>query len=105
MGNKLIEHRSMTAPYNLPPAWERTITGWIGWLRLSGMAASSIQLRRDHIRSIARATVTDSPAALTLDDVVRLFSGRDWSREHRKAIRTSLCSFCEWSVKGITLGR
>lgn len=65
---------------------------------MSGMAQSTISLRRSHIRYIAKTTQTPAPAALILDDLVHLFSARDWSREHRKAMRTSLCSFCGWCV-------
>lgn len=85
--------------YSLPQAWTTAITGWVGWLRLSGMAPSSVVLRRDHLRSIARRTATESPAALVLDDIVIMFSASDWSREYRKSIRSSLVSFCAWCVQ------
>lgn len=62
------------------------------------MAASSITLRRGHIRSIARATRTDTPADLTLDDVVHMFTAHPWTPEYRKSLRSSLIGFSGWCV-------
>lgn len=99
MAERLLKRSTMsTAKYRLPQDWESAISGWVGWMRLSGIAATSIKTRLYHLRSIARVTGTPSPAALTLDDVVRLFSSRDWSREHRRAMRTSLSGFCTWCI-------
>jgi integrase len=78
---KLIHPDTMYV-YRLPEPWESAIRGWTAWLK----------------RSIARRTATASPADLTLDDVVILFSDCDWSRERRRSMRTSLDSFCGWAV-------
>ena len=85
--------------YLLPPEWETAVTGWLAWLRLGGMSPTSIGLRRSQVRAVARRSHTERPGDVTLDDLVRLCSERNWSREHRRATRTSLNSFFDWCVR------
>jgi len=84
--------------YTLPRIWDDSIAEWLGWLRLSGLAATTIKLRRDHVRSIARRSKTVRPAELTADQVRIIAAEHAWSNEHRKALRTSLNSFYVWCI-------
>jgi len=89
--------------YELPREWEKAIDGWLAWLKLAGIAKTSIRLRRGHVRAIARRSDTDHPRALTFPTLVSLCSESSWSNDHRKGVRTSLVSFYEWCVgQGIT---
>ena len=81
----------------LPRAWEDAIAGWLAWLKLGGSSANTIHLRRGHVRTIAKRSQTAHPRLVTLACLVDLCSRPDWSREHRRAVRTSLISFYEWA--------
>ncbi|BBY77002.1 integrase [Mycolicibacterium parafortuitum] len=84
--------------YTLPPAWETAIRGWVGWLKLGGMAPSTAALRRGHIRAFARVSELSAPSDVTVPLVVAYCSGRSWSNDHRKSVRGSLVSFFDWCV-------
>jgi integrase len=84
--------------YELPGRWEEIIAGWLAFLRLSGLAQTTIKLRRDHVRSIARRSRTRHPSAMTRDQLRTIASENVWSNEHRKAIRTSLNSFYGYCI-------
>ncbi|EFG75323.1 site-specific recombinase, phage integrase family [Mycobacterium parascrofulaceum ATCC BAA-614] len=83
---------------NLPQLWEAAISGWMIWLRIAGKREGTIELRRDHLRSIARRSRTSGPAEITLSTLVLLCSERKWSNDHRKSVRTSLISFYDWAI-------
>lgn len=89
---------SRTTTYTLPVDWDTAIRGWVGWLKLGGARAATLRLRRDHIRSIARRSQTGHPRQITFAILVDLCSEREWSKDHRKAMRLSLVSFFEWAV-------
>jgi integrase len=72
------------------------MTGWLRFLRLQGLSPSTIRLRRDHLRMIARRSGTAGPGELTRDGLQALASEARWSLEHRKGIRSSLHSFYLW---------
>lgn len=84
--------------YVLSDEWERAIDTWTRWLRMSGMAQTSINLRRGHVRSIARRSGVARPAQIDLSLLVDLCGQPGWSKDHRKSLRTSLLSFFEWCV-------
>lgn len=84
--------------YTLPKAWDEAIRGWLAVLRLSGLAPTTLKLRRDHVRSIARRSKTTHPAGLTRAHLQIICSEQPWSVEHRKAMRTSLNSFGQWAL-------
>lgn len=83
----------------LPKPWEAALEGWRTWLRLGGTSPATIRLRTDHMRSIARRSNSQYPRQLDLRLVVHLMSEKPWSLEHRRSVRTSLVSFCEWCVR------
>lgn len=82
----------------LPGQWEDAINGWSVWLRVAGRREGTIKLRRDHVRSIARRSRTNSPSELTINTIVGLCSAQKWSNEHRKGVRASLISFYQWAI-------
>jgi integrase len=84
--------------YTLPQPWDDSIGGWLAWLRLSGLSQSTIKLRRDHVRSIARRSKTRQPRELTRGILLIICTEHAWGLEHRKAIRTSLSSFYEYCI-------
>ncbi|MEE3066543.1 MAG: tyrosine-type recombinase/integrase [Actinomycetota bacterium] len=83
----------------LSKQWEDAISAWTLWLKLAGRRHGTIQLRRDHIRSIARRSRTERPDEITLSTLVSLCSERNWSNEHRRSVRTSLISFYDWAIE------
>ena len=88
--------------YRLPAQWEEAVDQWLRWLKLSGVADTTIRLRRGHVRVIARRSRTQHPRDITTAILVEL-SEPGWSNDHRKGIRTSLVSFFEWCVgQGLT---
>src|ERR1700758_3820071 len=78
--------------------WDRCINDWTVWLTLSGLSASTIRLRRDHVRSIARRSRTRHPNLLTIGILIQTCAGRAQSNEHRRSLRTSFINFCDWAV-------
>lgn len=82
----------------IPLVWDNAITQWLRWLKISGLSANTVRLRRDHLASIARRSATGHPRELTLERLVDLFSENDWSKEYRKSMRTSLVQFGDWCV-------
>src|ERR1700747_763282 len=83
---------------DLPQDWDMCINDWTVWLTMSGLSPSTIRLRRDHVRSIARRSKTRHPNALTLGILITTCAGRRQSNEHRRALRTSFIGFCDWAV-------
>ena len=84
--------------YSLPDEWEQAVDNWIRWMRLSGMSPRSLDLRRGHVRSIARRSHTTHPSDIDLGVLVELCGDPGWSNDHRKNLRTSLLSFFEWCL-------
>lgn len=85
--------------YQLPAAWDEAIHGWEIWLRLSGMSSATVQLRREHLRSVAHRTASPTPTDLTLDTLAVFLGSQDWSLEYRRSMRTALIGFYDWAVK------
>lgn len=91
--------KMMGASPGLSQSWEISIDGWSTWLRIGGKRDTTIRLRADHVRMIARRSKTAHPRDLTLNCIVILCSERQWSNEHRKGVRTSLINFFDWAVQ------
>lgn len=87
--------RQITA---IPNAWSEAIAAWAIWLRIAGKRDGTINLRRDHVQSIARRSRATHPRDITLNCLVTLCSERSWSLEYRKSMRTSLVSFFDWAL-------
>lgn len=84
--------------YSLPDSWDQAITGWLNWLLIAGISSETLRLRRGHVRMVARRSKTYHPSELTRGHLQILCSQYKWSNDHRKGLRTSLCSFYEWSI-------
>lgn len=82
--------------YKLPRAWEEAIGGWLALLRVSGRPQTTIRTRRGQVRLVAARTNTASPADVTLELLVLLFSRQDWSNDHRRGTRAALLGFYEY---------
>lgn len=82
--------------YTLPPEWDTAIDRWTRWLQMTGLAPSSIGLRRSHLRFLARHTHTVRPADVDAYLVVDVLSNPSWSNAHRKSMRSSLVGFFDW---------
>jgi integrase len=70
----------------------------LNWLRLSGLSEATIRLRRDHLRSIARRSKTQQPNQLTRGHLMVIMTERQWSNDHKKALRATLNSFYLWCI-------
>lgn len=84
--------------YSLPQAWEEAVGGWLTWLQIGGIANTTIGLRRGHVRAVAKRSATTHPRQVTLTILVDLCGNTAWSNDHRKGVRTSLCSFFDWAI-------
>ena len=84
--------------YVLPTGWEKSIDNWLRWLRLTGISANSIKLRRAHVRAIARRSLTQCPSEVDLTMLVELCGTAQWSNDYRKSMRSSLVSYFEWCL-------
>lgn len=80
----------------LPSDWEQAVTGWLGWLKLSGVSVNTMKLRRGHVRMIAARSATSHPRLVTIAVLTEL-CGREWSNEHRRSVRTALIDFYGWA--------
>lgn len=63
---------------------------------MRGLAQTTIELRRDHLRYVA-ARANTLPSGLTRQRLREIASMPRWSIEHRRAFRSSLRSFCDWA--------
>lgn len=96
----LVHNESMLRQgYRLPRAWETSVVNWLEFLRMSGLSQATLRLRRDHVRSIARRSNTNSPNELTRAHLQLIVVQQKWSIEHRRAIRSSLHSFYLWAIE------
>lgn len=80
---------------SLPQPWETAIADWVKWLRVAGRSRRTINTRRGHVRAVARMTHSREPDEVSTGQLVEVFAAREYSREHRRAARISLCQFYE----------
>lgn len=85
--------------YSLPGPWESAVGGWLSWLKASGAPDTTRKVRRGQVRAFARRSGTQHPRELTLSRILEICSAQDWSREHRKGVRTALIDFYDWCVR------
>ena len=84
--------------YLLSSAWELAIKNWQLWLLASGVPATTLRLRRGHIRVVARRSNTRHPRDITLAILLNICSDQAWSNEHRRGVRRSLTAFFFWAM-------
>lgn len=85
--------------YDLPLLWHNAVEDWLQWMRLSGHSPRTRYTRRGHVRAVARKLQLRSPADVTGEHLIFLFSQEDWSLEHRRGMRTSLVQFFDHCMK------
>jgi integrase len=84
---------------NLSREWDACINSWLTWLTIAGLSPSTIRLRRDHLRSIARRSGTRHPRDLTLNILIDSCAGpQQQSNDHRRSLQSSCRSFCAWAL-------
>lgn len=77
--------------------WFAAIDAWTDYLRAAGRAEGTIRLRRVHVREAAVEHPTRSPWALSTTDLTTWCAGKDWQRETRRSVRSSLRGFYAWA--------
>lgn len=93
--NKCATHAQM---YVLSDLWEAAIGRWLIYLTVAGVPATTMRLRRGHLRWAARNTDTAGPADVTFAGLLTAISSQNWSREHRRGMRRSLVTFFDWAI-------
>lgn len=83
----------------LPQAWEDAVEGWEKYLRAGGKSARTIYTRRGHVRAVAHYLQMRHPSDVTLQHLIMLSGDREWSREHRRGMLTSLRQFFDHCVR------
>lgn len=81
----------------LPPHWEQAITGWLAWVKLGGVSPKTVDLRRGHLRTIAKRSQTSHPRLVTIDILIDIGARADWGNEHRRSVRTAAVDFFTWA--------
>lgn len=76
----------------VPSDWAGPLSLWCTWLAAAGRSRETVGLRRAHVAQLARG-VGGSPSALTADELLAWLAGREWRRETRRAVRSSLRGF------------
>ena len=76
----------------VPADWAPSIDRWCSVMRASGLSPQTVYLRRSHIAQMARALKV-SPDEVTVDQMLEWLGRHDWSRETRRARRSSLRLF------------
>lgn len=84
-------------PVNNHLGWLAAIEAFAIWLRMRGLADTTIALRRDHLRYVAARSDVATPADLTRARLLTIGSKARWSIEHRRAFRASVRGFYGWA--------
>lgn len=78
------------------PAWACEIDGWLTALQGAGRSPETVLARRQQLRMLARWAGRRGPWTLSTDDLLAWMATRDWSRERRRSVRTTLQGFYRW---------
>ena len=78
-------------------SWEPAIDGWVAALTAAGRPATTVGLRRYHLRRLATEQ-PNGPARITGEHLVEWAASHEWARETRRSYRSSLRSFFRWTV-------
>lgn len=82
----------------LPQQWEDAIEGWEKLMRAAGKSSRTIYTRRGHVRAVAHYTQVRHPSDVSPQHLILLASQHDWSRDHRRGLRTSLIQFFDFCI-------
>lgn len=82
-----------------PPLWQQAIDGFTEALLAQQLSEQTIELRRYHLRRVAREIGGDDPAELKGMDLVQWAGRQEWDRETRRAVRSSMKRFFGWMVE------
>lgn len=78
-------------------AWACEIDGWLTALQGAGRSPETVAARRQQLRMLARWAGRRGPWSLSTDDLLTWMSTRDWSRERRRSVRSTLQGFYRWA--------
>lgn len=79
--------------------WSDAIDMWATYLRAGNVLPTSIRLRRQHLRQLARMYADRDPWSLSTSDLVQFMAAHEWSSSARYAARSSLRSFYTWMTE------
>lgn len=86
--SRLMDPRSKP----IPAGWTGPVDRWCATMRAAGLRADTVALRRAHVAQVARA-LGGTPVDVDADQLVAWLGSRAWSRETRRAVRSSLRGF------------
>lgn len=76
--------------------WGAMLSDYVMAMRAAGRSEGTIRLHRYRVLELAEEI--SSPAAVTVDHLVRMLSCETWKPETRKSVRGSLRSFFGWAA-------
>lgn len=86
----------LARPPEISEQWTQSIAEWLAHCRAGGIAESSLQLRGQQLRVLAR--VAADPWRVTTGQLEAWLASRPLRPETRKSIRAGLRSFYRWAV-------
>lgn len=78
--------------------WKEAADAWLTAQRAVGRSAGTLATRGEHLRWLATWAGARSPWSLTTADLLEFMGGRDWARETRRGVRSSLRGFYSWAL-------
>lgn len=78
--------------------WSSLIGAYLVYLSAIGRPQTTIKLRRDQLRHLARST-NIAPTAITHDDLVSWFGIQQWKLETRRSYRSGIRGFFAWATE------
>src|SRR4051794_33013642 len=88
----------MTTMREPTPLWAREIDGWLTAMAGAGRSPATVESRRQQLRMLARWAGRRSPWSLDTGDLLTWMASRDWARERRRSVRSTLQGFYRWGV-------
>jgi site-specific recombinase XerD len=78
-----------------PASWHTYIEEWLGYLRTSAEAESTVNHRRYQISHLARGALSDL-INITESDLIAWFASKGYAPETRKSYRAAIRSYFIW---------
>lgn len=78
--------------------WEREVSGFVAYMRASGLSPNTVQLREYHLGRVA-ASLGVSPWRVDAEALTRWLGAQDWKASTLRSYRGSLRAFYAWGVR------